>query len=1163
MAKVIKQEQGRDEPLTPVCAIGASAGGVAALQEFFARIPDDLGLAYVVIIHLAPDHPSHMSEILTGRTAMPVHQVTDSPQLHPNCVYVIPPDRELVIEGNDVRAREFTQPRGRRAPIDVFFRSVAAGRGDGLAVVMTGAGSDGAVGVKAVKENGGVIFVQDPSEAEYPMMPRNAIATGVADFVGPVHYLVERIVEVVRSKMALRDLREDEAGEALRHVLGFLQARTGHDFTNYKRSTVLRRIARRMQVARLDSLADYARYLHESPEEAQELFGDMLISVTAFFRDQEAFATLAEKAVRTVCEKTEEGDGIRAWVVGCATGEEAYSLAILLLEEAERRKVRPHIQIFATDLDEGALATAREGRYPRAIEADVSEERLQRFFAPEGDHYRIRQNVRDAVLFSAHSALKDPPFIRVDLVSCRNLLIYLERDLQAQLCAIFHYALNPHGFLFLGTAETADATPDLFKPVDRAARLFQARPQAVPQVPLLPNALPGPRRSAHGATAFARAEQQAALRDLHAAALERTAPPSALVDEAHRILHLSPNAGHFIRPPEGPYSAELPALVRPELRLELKSALQRAFETGEPVLTLPVPVAFNGSRRRVVMKVATTATDKGADAQALVFFIDGGLVEPSDEAHEAEKDGQSAQVRRLMDELRAAEERLRHSRLEHEQATQELRATNEELQSINEEYRSTSEELETSKEELQSINEELQTVNAELKNKLVTLSSAHSDLKNLIAATEIGTLFLDADLRIRMFTPTVAGLFNINDNDVDRPITDFTHNLDHKSVADDVRQVLGTLVPVEREVGCADGRGLIMRIRPYRSVEDRIEGVVITFVDVTELRRASQRLRDSEARLRRVVETETVGVIFFDDEGRLIEANDAFLEMTGFSRHEVSGGGLHWRALTPPEWIEVSEQELAKLAETGRIGPYEKEYVRKDGSRLWMLFAGQSLGDGTMVEFCVDISERKAGEEQRALLLRELSHRVKNMLAVVQSIARQTLRTSPASKDFAEAFERRLQALGQAHAVLMPQNWTGASLTDLVGAAMTSFLPVGDERVRSAGPPVSLSPNATVSFTMALHELGTNAMKHGALSTPDGTVEIAWDVAPGRNGWLVFTWTEQGGPKVTEPKRKGFGSKMIEKGVAHDLGAQVAIDYRESGVVCTMELPLGDKIRIA
>ncbi len=1164
MAKVDKQEQERDEQLTPICAIGASAGGVAALQEFFSRIPDDLGLAYVVIIHLAPDHPSHMSEILTGRTTMPVHQVTDSPQLRPNCVYVIPPDRELVIEGNNVQSREFSQPRGRRAPIDVFFRSVAAGRGDGLAVVMTGAGSAGAVGVKAVKEQGGVIFVQDPSEAEYPMMPRNAIATGVADFIGPVHHLVEWITEVVRSKNALSDLREEEADEALRNVLGFLQTRTGHDFSGYKRATVLRRVARRVQVARSPSLSDYARYLRENAEEAQQLFEDMLISVTSFFRDHDAFAALAEKAVKAVCEKTEGSGGIRAWVVGCATGEEAYSLAILLLRRRTGEKSSPHPGLRdrprrrgAGNCPGGPLSARHRGRRFRGAAAAVLHRGRRALPHPPGGARRraVRQPQR-AEGPALHPGRPDHLPQPADLSGTRASNTGVRR---LPLCA------EP-ARLFV---------PGIRRDGGRGARIVQT---GRPRRPALSGEVAGGAacapaagarrpagRSAAGTATSARIERFATLKDLHAASLELAAPPSALVDDSLRILHLSPNAGNFIRPSEGAYIAELPALVRPELRLELRGALQRAFETGEPFLTLPVPVAFNGSRRRVLLKVAPVAADGEAPAQALVFFIDGGLIGPSDEAHEAGKDGQSAQVRRLMDELQAAEERLRQSRLEHEEATQELRATNEELQSINEEYRSTSEELETSKEELQSINEELQTVNAELKSKLETISSAHSDLQNLIAATDIGTLFLDSELRIRMFTPAVAGLFSINENDVGRSIIDFNHNLDHAGFEADARDVLRTLVPVEREVGYSGGRSLMMRIRPYRSVDNRIEGLVATFIDVTELRKATAQLRESE-RLRRMIETEAVGIIFFDEGGRLIDANNAFLHMSGFAREAVSDGRLNWRTLTPPDWMDLTEREMAKLAETGRIGPYEKEYFREDGSRMWILFAGQGLGDGTTVEFCLDISERKAAEDQRALLLRELSHRVKNTLAVVQSIAHQTLRTSDSVEAFTEAFERRLQALAHAHALLTPQNWTGALLSDLVAATMKSFLPDGDARVRIDGPPISLSPNATVSFTMALHEMGTNAVKHGALSTQKGVVEIGWRVAepqPGKNGRLIFTWTEHGGPKVTEPKRKGFGSKMIEKGVAHALGAQVAIDYREAGVICTMELPLGDKIRIA
>ena len=530
----------------PVCAIGGSAGGVAALQSLFRLLPADLGLAYVVILHLAPDHPSTLHEILGACTRMSVLQVTDNPTLRPNCVYVIPPDRELVIDGDHITARPFSEPRGKRAPIDMFFRSIAAARGDGIAIVLTGAGSDGTLGVRAIKEAGGIIFVQEPSEAAFPSMPQNAIASGEADFVAPLARLVERIVEVAHSKEAVRSLDLDGEANELRRIITFLRARTGHDFSSYKRATVLRRVARRLQVCRLENLGDYADYLRKTPEEAQELFSDLLISVTQFFRDAGAFEVLARQVVRPIFADLED-DGVRAWVVGCATGEEAYSIAMVMLEEAVRRKIQLPIQIFATDLDEGALATAREGRYPRTIEADVSEDRLKRFFIDEGTHYRIRKEVRDAVLFTTHSVLKDPPFMRLDLITCRNLLIYLERALQQQICALFHYGLKAHRFLFLGTAETADATQNLFAPIDREAHLYQARPQAMNTLPVLPQFPPDYRAGMLGrADRSTRVRREVQPGEAHSEALERSAPPSVLVDATHNIVHLSPTAGRFI-----------------------------------------------------------------------------------------------------------------------------------------------------------------------------------------------------------------------------------------------------------------------------------------------------------------------------------------------------------------------------------------------------------------------------------------------------------------------------------------------------------------------------------------------------------------------------------------------------------------------------------------
>jgi two-component system CheB/CheR fusion protein len=610
----------------PVVGIGTSAGGVKALQAFFEALTREARkMAYVVVVHLDPDHQSELANILATRTSMPVVQVDRRMPLQPGQVYVIAPNRRLHIADHEIDSVEFDEPRGHRTPIDLFFRSLAEQRGDGFAVILTGAGSDGAVGVKAVKEAGGVILVQDPQEAEYASMPRTAIATGVADFVLPVRAIAAQLESLLHSKEHLRIQNLPATDEdTLRRILGHLRARTGHDFAQYKRSTVLRRIARRMQVHRIDRLEAYVEFMRENVEEVQALFADLLISVTTFFRDARAFEALTRHVIPALFEGKSPSDHIRVWVPACATGEEAYSIAILLAEEAARRGIRPQLQVFASDLDTGSLATAREGRFPAAIEADVSEERLRRFFDREGDHYRIKREVRDIVLFATHSLLKDPPFSRVDMISCRNLLIYLDRELQQQTCETFAYALVPGGFLFLGSSENADHPHGLFQVVDREARIFRSSERRAGR-PMLPKLMIGPHaHEAVGARPAHRPSQHVDA-SLHWQALEEAAPPSALVNETYGLVHLSENAGRYLQPPRGPLTSDITELVRPEVRLQLRSALHRAFEQGQSSLSLPIAVRFNGAPRQVYLQVRPIRRENAPRA-ALVMFIEGGEI---------------------------------------------------------------------------------------------------------------------------------------------------------------------------------------------------------------------------------------------------------------------------------------------------------------------------------------------------------------------------------------------------------------------------------------------------------------------------------------------------------------------------------------------------------
>lgn len=836
MAQKKQMPPDSDAPRPTVVGIGASAGGIEALREFFATVPGDLGLSYVVVVHLAPDHQSELAPILSRRTSMKVVEVADAEvPLEPDSVYVVAPDRKLEITDTAVKSTPFDNARDRRAAIDVFFRSLAENHGDGFAVILSGGGTDGAVGAKAVKEAGGVILVQEPREATHEGMPRAVIAAEIADVVLPVRDLALTLAELSRHKEKLapliRPVAEPAIGEddeaALKRIFDLVRARTGHDFIRYKRGTILRRLARRMQLNRRSGLDHYLAFLRENPDEVQSLFDDLLISVTTFFRDPAAWEALRVHVIAPLVEHVEAGQPIRVWVPGCATGEEAYTLAILFREEISRRELHRELVIFGSDVDQGALTTAREGVYPTAIAADVSENRLARYFRAEGEVYRVSSEIRDCVVFAAHSVLRDPPFSKLHLISCRNLLIYLDRDLQYQLHNVFRYGLREDGYLLIGVSETAD--PELFEPLDKQHRIFRARsrpsamPVRLPQLPAIPHVPPSVERIRDRGLRLRRSAA-----DLHIEMLEETAPPSVLVDEHWNVEHLSESAGRYLQPRGGIPTQTLTDLVRPELIDELRAALHHSFELNEPALSPFVPVRFNGTARRVAVLVQPRHSRETQAVKVLVTFLEAGKVE-SDEPLERGDSSDSA-LTSLRDKLRIAEQRLDTMRQEHSLAYEDLRAANEELQSLNEEYRSTTEELETSKEELQSVNEELQTVNHELKMKLEEVSRANNDLENFMSATDIPMLFLDRNLCIKRYTAPLRQIFNVKSHDIGRPIGDLTQTVLYEDLEQDATRVLVDLAPVERELKFRDGRPVVVRIRPYRTAEDKIDGMVITFV---------------------------------------------------------------------------------------------------------------------------------------------------------------------------------------------------------------------------------------------------------------------------------------------------------------------------------------------
>jgi two-component system, chemotaxis family, CheB/CheR fusion protein len=1139
--------------------IGASAGGVSALQTFFDVLPQDTGAAFIVIVHLDPTRPSELAAILAQRTRMPVRQVDGPTEVEPNTVYIIPPNEQLGIQQQRITPQPFDEPRGHRSPIDFFMRSVASELGFGFGVILSGAGSDGAQGARAFKEAGGIILAQEPSEAEYASMPNSAIATGAVDFVLPVTKLANQLGELISSSKEAATKSQAAVDETLlRKILTHLRLKTSHDFSSYKRSTVLRRIARRMQITRNDELGSYYEYLRENADEAQLLFGDLLISVTSFFRDREAFDALRQRVLPQLMEGKSGEERLRIWIAGCATGEEAYSVAMLVLEEIGRRDQRPSVQIFASDLDVRALATARDGLYPASIEADVDEERLRRFFVKEGEGFRVRQELRDIVLFTNHDMLKDPPFSRLDLICCRNVMIYLDRELQEQVINTFHYALNPGGFLMLGSSETADHPPGLFRTVDRGARLYQSTAQPTDKPRLLPRLLsavalrdfgPPPQHNPH----------LSALSDAtrHRRALEATAPPSILVDRGQRAIHLSDNAGRFLQPSGGPLTGDVVDLVRPELRFELRAALHRVFEQNLPTLSLPIPVRFNGHPHRVVVHVKSAGeTSEDKPALALVMFIEGDEVELA--AGDADQQATNEAVKRLTQELELAQLRLMTMREESDAATEELRATNEELQSINEEYRSTSEELETSREELQSINEELQTVNSELKLKLDAISRAHSDLQNLMAATDFGTLFLDAQLRIKRFTEPVRQLFSVTPNDEGRPITDFAHRLDYPDLIKDARSVLSELAPIRREVKSDANNWFDVRLRPYRTVDDRIDGVVITFMDVTERHRTEQALLDSASELshqKRLVDLSRDPIIVWDFDRGIADWNRGSEELYGYTKSEVLGRMPDQLLATtvPNSSFDTVRQILAQE------GTWAGELVQvsRNGTAITVesrLHLELVEGRRMVLESDRDVGDRKRWEEQQKLLLHELTHRVKNILAVAQSMARMTLQSSTSPAQFVEAFEGRLAAMGRSHSLLVESDWRGADLEALARTQLEPYLGDGTDQVRIAGAPIMLNPVLTAPLGLVIHELATNAAKYGALSQPGGQIEVKWSVVRDQTGSkLLINWVERTPRTIEAVGPPGFGSKLIEVSVP---GATVEKNFEPHGLTCTFSVPL-------
>jgi two-component system CheB/CheR fusion protein len=966
-----------------IVGIGASAGGVRALKEFFQVVPKDSGIAYVVILHLSPDYDSKLAEVLQTSSQIPVRQVKNQRvEVKPNCIYVISPNKSLSMMDGHLATSEIKNYNERRAPVDIFFRTLAESvESRSVAVILSGTGANGSMGVKRLKEKGGVIFVQDPKEAEFSDMPRNSIATELVDDILPVAQIPAKIAAYKEKYEQAQSSSENGSSsganeQALVEIFTQLRVRTGHDFTNYKRGTVLRRIDRRINVRELVGLPAYARYIKERQEESNLLLKDLLISVTNFFRDREAFEELEKEIIPKILEGKTAQDNVRVWVAGCATGEEAYSLAMMFAEQTMDKINMPGVQIFATDIDDEAIMTARDGLYTNSDVADVSPDRLRRFFNQEGDEFRIRREIREMVLFAAHNLLKDPPFSRLDLVTCRNLLIYLNLAAQKRVLETLHFALKPNGYLFLGMSESVDSKSDLFVPVKREQHIFQSRP--------VPTRLSYPVETASSfrftepvslkskATEADQIIERLSSAALHLQLLEYYAPPSVVINEEYEIIHTSENAGRFMQISGDP-SLNLLKVIRPELRLELRTALYQAVQRKTDVQISELKVYFESGTEiiNIIIRPISRPFD-GASGLMLVIFEPFTSSEKSKDAKKEELPEQINQIepiaRQLEDELMWTKMQLRTTVEQYEIQTEELKAANEELQAMMEEAHSSNEELETSKEELQSVNEELTTVNQELKIKIEELSLSNDDFQNLMNSTNIGTMFLDRSFKIKLFTPNMRDIFSLLPTDIGRSFTDLSTKLEYPKLISDLETVLKTLLPVEHETRTIDGRVFMTRILPYRTTVDQISGIVLTFIDITERKKDEARLKESEENLRLLIESATDYAIFTVTPDNLVKTwNKGAERIFGFTEKEIIGknGAI---LFTPEDRAKnVPEQELRTALKKGRAED-ERWHLRKDGSRFFASGIMQPLSDPSagFVKIARDMTTKiQAGQIQR------------------------------------------------------------------------------------------------------------------------------------------------------------------------------------------------------
>ena len=1160
----------------PVVGIGASAGGLEAALELFESMPSDSGMAFVLVQHLPPDRDTLIPEILAKKTSMPVQVVKDGMPIEPNHVYVIRPGRTLTIREGHLHLGEPLEKPMRSRPVDDFFRSLAEEQRErAIAIVLSGMGSNGTGGAEAVKAVGGLCIAQDPDSAAFPSMPRHMIDDGSADYILRPGDMPETLLAYAGHPYA-RDRDDPDATfvrerQNVNEILALLRTRTHHDFAGYKSPTVLRRIQRRMGLARVTKVADYARVLRQTPSEVTALADDLLINVTGFFRDPEAWEALRTCVVAPLVEAREDDSTIRAWVTACSTGQEAYTLAMLLVEEVERTGKNIDIKIFATDMADRTLANARQGVYPGGIESEITPERLERFFQREDSVYRVRPDLRARVVFAPQNVLRDPPFSRLDIVTCRNLLIYLQPELQQRVLGLLHFGLRDGGALFLGSSETVGAG-NLFDIIDKRARIFRRV---------------GPSR--HGAVEFQLSRKAMAMYREPSSVLDHAPIPTRLtlgqltmrallehhvtgavtIDREFRILYYHGNTSPFLRQPAGEPTRDLIAVVRDTVRGAVRAAVQRAAEQTEPIVIENAWIEReNGARTQVAVTVSRIESKSDGDSGFVVSFRELGLWPPPQAAGYAASDDGEDSLRRLREELQTTIDQLQAS-------NEELKVAHEEVVSTNEELQSTNEELETSREEMQSLNEELSTVNSQLQAKMEEYQSVNNDLTSLLTSTDIAVLFLDRNFRIRRFTPRVVELLDVIATDIGRPLSDLARKFDDPTLFEDAAGVLERLVPAEREVRVDIDRWFVRRVTPYRTAENRIDGVVITFSETTARRDAEDSLRRGATQFRRWVQGAPVPVVLQAQNGEVLDLSSAWTELTGYGIDELPSLESWLGFIVGPDADRL--RNLFRQLFGGVISEFDAEFAirtKRGSERHWLMRAAltDALAGGQRVSVAIaaDVSTSKDVEKQlqesknvveaasamKDLFLANISHELRTPLSVIlmwSKLLTKAEMTVAERGDALDAMAHSAESLRRLVDDLLDSTHIASGklrvsrkpteLNRIVASALDSVRAMADRKqitlVTELGEPSDAVLGDAGRLEQIVWILLTNAVK---FTPKGGTVEIATM----REDEMVVLRVRDNGPgiapdflpKIFQPFTQAEGPKTSKSGLG--LGLSIA-----------------------